>query len=95
VGAITEAVQWLREREQRIKGDVVEFAETHLPALEAWVEKAEANPVVAAILKAEHLSPTFLSAMASAIEEAEAELAKLQPAAPQPDPAAVPAEQAS
>lgn len=80
---VTEIVDWLKAKEERIKGEAVEFAEQHLPVLDEWVRKAAANPVVAAILKAEHLSPTFLAAMAAAIEEAEAELAKLQPAAPE------------
>ena len=92
---LSEIVDWLKAKEERIKAEAEEFAEQHLPVLADLATKAAANPVIASILKAEHLSPTFLTALASAIDEAEAELAKLTaappPAEPPADPAAPPA----
>jgi hypothetical protein len=91
---VMEIVDWLKAKEERAKAEAIEFGEQHLPVLADWATKAAANPVVVSIMKAEHLSPTMLTALASTIDEAEAELARLAPPEPvpsgpdaEPDPA--------
>jgi hypothetical protein len=91
---LTEIVDWLKAKYERDKAEAVEFGEQHLPVLADFATKAAANPVVISVLKARHLSPTFLTALAAAIDEADAELERLAPpetpagADAEPDPAA-------
>ena len=88
---LMQIVEWLKAKEERAKADAIEFGEVHLPVLAELAQKAAANPVCVSILRAEHLSPTFLTALAAAIDEADAELTRMQPP-PVPAAADVPAE---
>ena len=59
--------------------DAEKFAAAHLPLLNGLKAVAD-NPVVQAILRAEHISPEFLSALASVIDRTEESLATAEAA---------------
>jgi hypothetical protein len=83
-----DIVNELKSHFETAKTDAEKFLTDHLPRLAALAEHAAANPVVDAILKAEHLTPSILQTLADLINGADAELAKLQ--APPADTAADP-----
>lgn len=85
---LSDIVNELKAHFEDEKTKVEGFLADHLPRLAALAEHAAANPVVDAILKAEHLTPSILQTLADLINGADAELAKLQPAPAEPDPAA-------
>ena len=69
--------------------DAEKFAAAHLPLLHDLAAVA-GNPVVQAVLRAEHISPEFLSAMAAVIDRTEAELAAAEAARQAAEQAAQP-----
>lgn len=84
---LNAVVEWLKAKEQRAAADAKEFAETHLPVLAELATKAEGNPLVDAALSVVHVSPEILSGMAAVLTKLDADLAALQPPAPDPAPA--------
>jgi hypothetical protein len=72
----------LKTHYENAKADAERFLGEQLPELSDLVGKAASNPVAVSILKAVHLSPEFLSALAAVIDKTEADLAAAEAAAP-------------
>lgn len=100
---VPEIIEWIRAKEERIKGEAIEFAEQHLPQLEKLAQTIAANPAVAAIANAEHLNevPELLESFAQEVQRIDVALGNAKAAgaakalADQAAAAAQPAEQAS
>lgn len=71
---LSEIVDRLKADAERDAAEAKEFLEEHLPVLASTASALSTNPVVAAVMGAVHLSPSFFAALASAITQADNDL---------------------
>lgn len=71
---LNEITGWLGAKFQRDKDELEQFLGEHLPVLANFAQKAATNPLIASILRAEHISPEWFTALADVVDKADGAL---------------------